>query len=378
MNRAARLLSAMLAALLLLPVLAAAEEASQARATLEPFVEGARGRYRWSFSQAAATLDVRLRRLQPDREYRLMINAFPVTSFTTNARGSAEVSVDLSETGAGIAVTNDPRDLGLWIAETELGQPVMNGVTIDDPANDRPHARWTEVTSLAPVGGALGEASATYTWLGKGAQRVTLRLKGVAAGDYEIFVDSTLIGVVTSDRAGSGRVELSTRTRRTSGGAGSRHPHRLNAPLVGRARHASIEVRRANALEFTGAMHARIPGLDVCAPASALAPLVLDVAAPSGAGTIEISRAANCDVHVSLAVQDLPSNQYYVQFPPASGWTFPVPGAGSGLGSATLEMDEQEGPNGFFLPIGTRSGSAVEVGVYPSDGSAPVLTGTIP
>jgi len=359
-----------------------AEERSTARLRMFPSIPGAKAKLRWDFSTAGAILELRPRGLDPSRQYFVKIDSGIAGSFVTDARGSADVRIDLADTAAGIAPTHDPRGAAVLIAEVPyFGRQILTALVLDIPQNDLPKSRHVEETSLRPEAGVAGTATSLYRRLPNGGDKLTVSLAGVSGGDFEIRISGTTVASVTSDVRGGARATLSSRSTVGRGGAGSRSPHKFEGPLAVSARNAQVEVWSAGALQFSGTTIAQIPGLNACTPTSRSVALDREPGFPTGSATVGLGFETNCDVHHTLQLVDLPAGSYYwsIVGGVGGGWFFAIPDSGTGIGSITLEYEEWPDPGEEWSSPELRSGASFEIQQQQAGGTASLaFSGVLP
>jgi hypothetical protein len=323
-------------------------------------------------------LRIHVNRLAPNLEHIVFGDGVEVGRFTTNASGAAEVSFDLFSTGGGTTPSFDPR--GKFVTVNDGTNDVLAAWVFADPMDDPRRPRIKEVTSLAPDAATQGTVDARYDALPSGGARLAIKLRGVAAGDYDVIVDGVTVATVTPNPSGFAKVDLLVRPGGGNPNAsGNAKPHKHRGPLTLNPRGKLIEVVSGGVVQFSGPMLAQIPGLGVCTASSASASLTPDPAQTSGTGSVMLDVEASCDLQMTLTLTDLAAGDYDLLIGGVDAGDINIPDAGSGTGSATLVYDETPDAAGELpMPAGVASGVAIAIQEKPPLGTDVVMTGTLP
>ena len=352
---------------LLLGTPALAKEASKIKLRLENVSSGAdsraRGWVRVKLDHRRTILHMKVRRLQPDTEYIITFNGVEFTRFTTRRNGHANERFDLLTDGAGLAPM-DPR--GKLLAINDGTSDVLAGV-VSGPMEPR----WIivkEWTDLEPEAGVDGRALARFRRNPNGLMRFVVVLKHVTPGDYDVLLDGALLGTISTNRAGVGRLRFRGRPAKAMGGP-KPNPRRKWQPLTEDPRYRLLEVLQdGTTLVFSGPMEAQIDGLNSCTAS------LTDVAltGTTGSGNVSFGTGDDCDEVVVVDVAGLAEGDYDLQVNATSVGTLSV--AADGTGSLVFESDPETGEQ--LLDFTLQTGDVVDV-VDPVTTTA-VLTATIP
>jgi hypothetical protein len=284
----------------------AAKEESKIKLRMDKVDGGsARGDVRTQMSATGATLQLKVRHLDPDVEYVLLNAASEDTDdgaelsrFTPGGNGSANLTIDLLDLDLGAAA--DPRGQRLSVYDG-VEDVLEVWVLSDDPAASLP--KWLHVkerTSLSRGDGNVddeGRVGATYQLNPNGKGRLLLQLRGVPAGTYTVYVDGAMVADDVVPNAG-GNAQLSFRT--STQGRGKSKPHNKKLAMAFDPYLEVIELRQVDDVYFSGVMAAQVEGLNVCDPD----PQSADLTALQGgdqSGFVTTNLDATC--HPTLRVQ---------------------------------------------------------------------------
>ena len=261
-------------------------------------------------------LKLRARGLDADTEYVLLCkddegatDSAELARFTSRSNGSANLTQNLAKTDDPEAPA-DPRGKFLVIARViadgaEPPTEIVGGWLYGVPQDDGPKTKIKEVTDLAADGNASpsGNVAARYDMRPNGHGKLSISMRHVPAGNYEILVDidetPTPVASFTPNRAGNAKVDFQTRPIRGQG-SGKVKLHRKKKHLSFDPRRKEILVQLAadpTDLEseptpmFSGPMIAQIEGLNTCSPTST--DWLLEEGTDSGVATLELQE--NCE-----------------------------------------------------------------------------------
>jgi hypothetical protein len=195
-----------------------------------------------------------------------------------------------------------------------------------------------------------------------------VKLKHVTPGDYDVLLDGALLGTISTNAAGVGKLRFRGKPSKAMGGP-KPNPNRKWQPLTEDPRYRLLEVLQdGTTLVFSGLMEAQVDGLNSCAPA------LTDVAltGTSGSGNVSFGTGDDCDEVVVVDVAGLVAGDYDLQVNAASVGTLTV--AADGTGSIVFESDPEAGEQ--LLSFTLQTGDTVDV-VDPVALTA-VLSATIP
>jgi hypothetical protein len=251
------LCSAALMAAVLWPAVARAQDESKIRLRMLPMAGGTeRGLLRSRMVPGVAELRVEVRNLAGNQEHILYGDGDEIVRFTTNARGRANVSINLLATGNPEQPTFDPR--GEFLTINDGQNDVLAAWVYDSPANDPPRPRIKEVSALTRTGAMQGEVEARYDRLPNGEQRLAISLRDMAPGAYDVVIDDLLVATVTPNSDGFAVVRLLSSPPVQTGYVA---PHKFVGVLSFNPRGDEIVVEANGVEQFDGEMEAKIPGL---------------------------------------------------------------------------------------------------------------------
>jgi hypothetical protein len=341
-------------------------------------------------------LKLRARGLEADTEYALLCkdsesatDSAELTRFTSGSNGSANVTQNLAKTDDPEAPA-DPRGKFLAIADgADVSMEIVGGWLYGDPDLDGPKTKIKEVTGLAADEDASpsGSVAARYDMRPNGHGKLSISMKRVPAGDYEILVGDgdTPAATFTPNPAGNAKVDFQTKPIRGKG-SGKVKLHRKKQALNFDPRRQEILVQLAAdptvpASEptpmFSGPMIAQIEGLNTCTPISNESPLE-DCTSP-GTATLELQD--NCETAFTVDIWDVPVGMYdlYVDGAMVANIDAQDDGSGAGAGFARFDPtpDTAEGEWPLDFEVGTGSlVQVVEEGANPEIDPV-VVSGTL-
>jgi hypothetical protein len=223
--------------------------------------------------------------------------------FTTDADGRWNGTCDIGK-GDEVEAPADPR--GKYLVVNDGAEDVLAGWLYGAPADDGPRTKVKEQTRLAPdeTANPTGSADARYDMRPNGKGSLVISLRGVPAGDYDVWVDGVLVETLTPNPGGVAKASF--RTHPSNGNGDSGKGHNKRGLLDFDPRRKLIELMQGSAVYFSGPMLARIEGLNVCGPSSA--PLTLVLAAGSGTAALEIE--SDCETALAVEAGGLAADTY--------------------------------------------------------------------
>jgi hypothetical protein len=343
-------------------------------------------------------LKLRARGLEPDADYVLLCKdaedadeSAELAQFTSRSNGSVNLTQDLSKTDDPEAPA-DPRGKFLVIAKDDEGgrTEILGGWLYGHPLDDGPMTKIKEVTSLEADADASpsGSVAARYDMRPNGHGKLSISMRRLPAGDYEILVgdDETPVATFTPNRAGNAKIDFQTRPIRGQG-SGRVKAHRKKKHLGFDPRRKEILVQLAADDEepeseptpmFSGPMLAQIEGLNSCSPISNSSPLTGGTG--SGVATLELQE--NCENAFDVAVEiggvaDEPAS-YDLYVDEVWRATFDATGDGSGTVTGSVRFDPTPSDGEELLDFAVGIGSLVEVFDAGADPAGdPVLSGML-
>ena len=263
-----------------------------------------------------AELQLRVRGLAPSTDHELLALASEsdlepqlLASFTTAANGQFVGSFDLHKADAADAPV-DPRGKYLVVEEAGSDTDLLAGWLYGAAEDDCPMTKVKELTSLAPDADAdpTGSADARYDMRPNGHGSLVVTLRGVPAGDYDIFVEDAGVDPVetlTPNPGGSARASFSTKPSNGNGN-GNVQGHNKKGALGFDPRRKRIEIKQGDQVFFAGPMLAQIEGLNACSASST--PLTLTL--PAGSGTAALELEDNCETALVVDASGLDEDTY--------------------------------------------------------------------
>ena len=333
-------------------------------------------------------LKLRARGLDADTEYVLLckdtenaIDSDELTRFVSRSNGSANVTQNLSKTDD-VEAPADPRGKFLVIADgADVSMEIAGGWLYGEPQDDGPKTKIKELTDLAPDEDAApsGRVAARYDMRPNGRGKLSISMRHVPAGDYEILVDGAPVATLTPNRAGNAKATFRTRLNRGHG-SGKVKPHSKKQPLNFDPRRREILVQLSDQTPmFFGPMLAQIDGLNTCSPTATDS--LLEEGTGLGEATLELQE--NCETGFDVDLEDVDvlalSHDLYVDETLVATFDFDTVDDGSGTLTGFVRFDPTPDVGEWLLDFAIGSGSIVEVftaGANPADGS-PVLSGAL-
>jgi hypothetical protein len=308
--------------------------------------------------------------------------------FTSGSNGSANLTQNLAKTDDPEAPA-DPRGKFLVIADgVDVSTEIVGGWLYGDPDLDGPMTKIKEVTGLAADGDTSpsGSVAARYDMRPNGHGKLSISMRRVPAGDYEILVgdDETPVATFTPNPAGNAKVDFQTRPIRGQG-SGKVKLHRKKKALGFDPRRQEILVQLAadsTASDseptpmFSGPMLAQIEGLNTCSPISNESPLE-DGTSP-GTATLELQE--NCETAFKVEIWDVPEGMYDLYVDGAHVATIDAEdddlGVGTGAGFVRFDPTPDAAEGELLLDFAVGTGSLVEVFDQEADPTV-VVSGTL-
>jgi hypothetical protein len=298
--------------------------------------------------------------------------------FTTASNGSANITQNLAKT-ADVDAPADPRGKFLAIADgADTTLEIVGGWLYGEPQNDGPMAKIKELTDLEPdPASPSGGVSARYDRRPNGNGTLSIAMRGVPAGDYEIFVDGFLVAALTPNPAGNAKADFQTKPIRGQG-VGNAKPHGKKQQLNFDPRRKQIAVELTDGTPmFSGPMLAQIEGLNVCSPTATDSPL----AGGTGSGVAALEVEEDCETAFDVEISGVPAGDYDLYVDSALVATFAAADGGSGTVEGFVRFDPtpDAGEDELVLDFPVGSGSLVEVFAVGADPSVdtPVLSGVL-
>lgn len=232
-----------------------------------------------------------------------------LASFTTAANGGFVGSFDLHKGDAAEAPT-DPRGKYLVVEEAGSDTDLLAGWLYGAPADDCPMTKVKELTRLAAdeTAAPSGSADARYDMRPNGNGSLVVDLRGVPAGDYDIYVEGAgtePVETLTPNPGGNARATFSTKPSNGNGDPGGKG-HNKRGQLGFDPRRMLIEIKQGDQLYFSGPMLAQIEGLNVCAASET----ALTLALPSGTGTAVLELEPDCETALAIDASGLAADTY--------------------------------------------------------------------
>ncbi|MEN8261832.1 MAG: hypothetical protein ABFS02_14920, partial [Pseudomonadota bacterium] len=287
---------------------------------------------------------VKVRGLKPNTEYTVLVGGLTEADFSTNKSGRATIVFLAPQSRNKPLMDFDPR--GKIIA---INNGVENVLEMLFSGEDEPEAiKVKESTALAPTELAPGGIAAVRFEINKrGVETFQVRIrKGLANGDYEVFVDGLPRGALTIKR-GRGKA----RFRSSPGG---------NDQLLDfDPRSKQVDIIQAGEVFFSGTMKADASDALGCGleeTEQALASTGEDADADAEA---EFRVDDDCEREFEVEVEDLPVGDYDLFVDGVNRGTISVVDTGSGI-KGEIEFDSD--PDNNDLPLNfDPDGATIEI-----------------
>jgi hypothetical protein len=331
-------------------------------------------------------LKLRARGLEAKTEYVLLckdsenaVDSAELARFTTRSSGSASVKQNLSKTDDPAAPA-DPRGKFLVIANgADPAMEIVGGWLYGQPEDDSPKTKIKEVTDLAPdeTASPSGNVAARYDMRPNGRGKLSISMRRVPAGDYEVLVDGALAATLTPNSGGNAKATFQTRPIRGNG-SGKIKPHRKKQQLSFDPRRKEIIVQLSDGTPmFSGPMLAQIEGLNTCSMSATESPLTGAI----GSGVAVLELESGCETIFDVEVADVAAGTYdlYVDGALVASFDAADDGSGTVTGFARFDPTPDAGENELPLDFAVGSSSLVEVFVTGADPTTdlPALSGTL-
>lgn len=337
-----------------------------------------RGDVRTQLQGAKTQLQLRVRGAEPNTEYDLLAlddelstEGAVLAHFTTGSHGQFTGRFDVGK-GDGAEAPIDPR--GHYLVVNDGVENIPAGWLYGAAEDDGPMTKVKELTSLAPdpTANPSGSAAARYDRRPNGHGTFRVSLRGVPAGDYDVWVDGALVQSLTPNAGGNAEATFTTKPVH-----GRSRPHNARSALGFDPRRKLVEVKQGDTLYFSGPMLAQIEGVNLCSASDASVPFTRGPGQMQGSGTVTLAVESDCETQLEVEVEDLPAATYDLYVDGALVGTIEVAGVGTG-GVVFDPTPDALGELVLDFPI--ASGSVVEV--FDAGESAPaqtpLLTATLP
>jgi hypothetical protein len=272
----------------------------------------------------------------------------------------------------------DPRGKFLVIADgADVSIEIASGWLYGEPQNDGPKTKIKELTDLAPDGDAApsGRVAARNDMRPNGRGKLSISMRHVPAGDYEILVDGALVATLTPNSAGNAKATFRTRLNRGHG-SGKVKPHRKKQSLNFDPRRKEILVQLSDQTPmFFGPMLAQIEGLNTCSPTATDSPLT----GGTGSGVAALEIEENCETAFDVEIVGVLALSYDLYVDDVLVATFDAADDGSGTVTGFVRFDPTPDVGELLLDFAVGSGSLVEVFTASANPTVdlPVLSGTL-
>ena len=256
-------------------------------------------------------LQLHVRGLEPNLEHTLLAgldetDPAPVElcTFTTDGNGQWNGTCEIGK-GDAVEAPVDPR--GKYLSVKDDTDVVLAGWLYGAPEDDGPMTKVKELTRLAPdeTTDPTGSVDARYDMRPNGKGSLLISLRGVPAGDYDVYVDGALVETLTPNPGGAAKASFRTQASNGNGGGGK--GHNKKAVLDFDPRRKLIELMQGSTLYFSGPMLAQIGGLNVCSATST----PLASVSPGGvSAALEVE--ADCETALAVTATGLAVGTYDV------------------------------------------------------------------
>jgi hypothetical protein len=208
-----------------------------------------------------------------------------------------------------------------------------------------------------------------------GRGKLSISMRHVPAGDYEILVDGAPVATLTPNSAGNAKATFRTRPNRGHG-SGKVKPHRKKQLLDFDPRRKEILIQLSDQTPvFFGPMLAQIEGLNTCSPTATDSPLT----GGTGSGVAALEIQENCETAFDVEIEGVSTLSYDLYVDDALVATFDAADDGSGTVTGFVRFDPTPDVGELLLDFAVGSGSLVEVFTAGADPIADpaVLSGTL-
>lgn len=270
--------------------------------------------------------------LAPDTEYALTADGVPVATLSSDAEGNVDETLLVGDLGV------DPRNTEFGVEDGDDGDDVLES----EDENDDGHAdsNRDERTKLTPTELAQGGRASTHLEVGKdGKQEFKVEVAKVPPGSYDVFVDGIQVGSIDAT-SGKGKLEFAS------------DPHGDELPLDFDPAGATVEIRLADALVFSGTSSAQVPGLDVCEPSKG--EQVLEPAS-TGEAVAKFETEKDCDKEFKVKIKGVEAGDYELVVDGVVRGTIPVIDHGTGQTSGGIQFSSESDAGKLpldFDPVG--------------------------
>jgi hypothetical protein len=256
---------------------------------------------------------------------------------------------------------------------------IVGGWLYGQPKDDGPKTKIKEVTDLAPdeTASPSGNVAARYDMRPNGHGKLSISMRRVPAGDYEVLVDGAPAATLTPNSGGNAKATFQTRPIRGNG-SGKIRPHSKKQQLGFDPRRKEIIVQLSDGTPmFSGPMLAQIEGLNTCTTSATETPLTGAI----GSGVAVLELESGCETAFDVEVVDVAAGTYDLYVDGALVASFDAANNGSGTvtGFARFDPTPDAGENELPLDFAVGSGSQIEVFVTGADptNDLPALSGTL-
>jgi len=292
--------------------------------------------------------------LAPDTDYALTADGVSVATLSSDAAGEVDKTLLVDDLGV------DPRKADFGVEDGKDGDDVLESAD----ENDDGHADTTlnERAQLTPTDLAQGGRASTNLEIDEnGKQEFKVKIENVPPGTYDVLVNGILVGSIDAT-SGKGKIEFASA------------PDKDELPLSFDPAGATVEIRLADALVFSGTTSAQIPGLDVCEPSAGHQ--VLEPAT-TGEAVAELETDGDCGKEFAVEVQGVAAGEYELVVGGVVRGTIPVTEGRTGRTRGGIEfsseLDEDKLPLDFDpvgAPIEVRLGDVVVFSIGAFDPAA--------
>jgi hypothetical protein len=363
-----------------------AKEESKIQIRLERLGGGGgqlRGDVRTQLQEDVTRLRLHVRGAEPETEHVLLAKEAPedeegaeLGRFTTGSNGQWTGTFALGK-GDESEAPADPR--GRFLVVADDADEILGAWLYGAVEDDAPKTKVKEQTGLEPDAETApsGSAAARYDLRpnGMGTFRVTLR--GVPAGDYDVWVDGVMVDELTPNSAGNAEASFTTRLR----GSPRSRPHHTKRQLTFDPRRKLVELKQGDDVYFSGPMLAQIEGVNTCATSDSTVMFALGPGQVEGSGEVRRTIEADCETSLSIEVADLPAATYDVRVDAALVGSLMVMDDGMGNLSGVVVFDPTpDAPGELALDFPVGSGSVVQIFAEGESAPAetPLLEATLP
>lgn len=309
----------------------------------------ASGKANATIKEQRSKMSAKFKRLAPNTTYALVVGGLTEAMFTTSGSGNGKVrfawppkpgkdTLDFDPRGQRVAVNDGSSDV-LAVVFSGSGEP--DDIIVDERALLTP-------TALAP--GAKAEAR--FRIKKDGRTRFTVKLQGVAPGDYDLFVDGVFRAAISTNGAGKGQVEFDSEAE----------PGKILLDFDPRG--LPIDISQGANVVITGDVLAPGDGITQCTFSEDESFLASTGVDPDGKAKARLRVRDDCDRDFRVEVEDVPLGAYDVVVGGIPRGMLTVIDTGTGI-EGQIEFDTDPNDPGEVLldfdPVG-QSIQIVQVG----------------